>query len=143
MFHSAISQADGAVGGGGERFVVGDDDEGLPQLVAQVEEEAVQLLLVLCVEAARGLVGKDHLGTVHQGAGHGNTLLLASRELGWLVGGSVGEVQVVEHLHGALAGIAHAGTTDEGGHHHVLYSGELGQQLVKLEHEADVLVAEG
>ena len=122
---------------------MGDDDEGLPQLVAQVEEELVQLLLVLCVEATRGLVGKDYLRAVDEGAGHGYALLLSTRELGRLVGGTVGEVQVVEHLHSAAAGIAHAGSGNEGGHHHVLHGGEFGQQLVKLEYEADMPVAEG
>ena len=43
---------DGAVGEGGELFVVGDDDEGLAEAVAEVEEEAVKLLFVLRVEGA-------------------------------------------------------------------------------------------
>ena len=41
---------DGAVGDGGQAFVVGDDDEGLSELVAQVEKQLVQFFLVLRIE---------------------------------------------------------------------------------------------
>ena len=41
---------DGAVGDGGQLLVVGDDDEGLAETVAEVEEEVVEFLLVLGVE---------------------------------------------------------------------------------------------
>ena len=40
---------DGAVGDLRQRLVVGDDDERLPQFVAQVEEELVEFRLVLAV----------------------------------------------------------------------------------------------
>lgn len=48
----AVSQMDGAVGDLRQRLVVGDDDERLPQLVAQVEEELVELRLVLAVQTS-------------------------------------------------------------------------------------------
>ena len=57
--------------------------------------------------------------------------------------GAIGEAQVLEHLHSATTCFAHAGTLNEGGHHHILYSRELGQELVKLEDEADMTIAEG
>lgn len=38
----------------------------------------MQFFLVLRIETARRLVGKDDLRTVYQGAGYGYTLLLAS-----------------------------------------------------------------
>ena len=60
----SVLYVDGAVGHGGKGLVVGDDDEGLPHGVAQVEEETVQFLLVLRVERTARLVGKDHLGFV-------------------------------------------------------------------------------
>lgn len=40
---------DSAVGDGGEVLVVGDDDKGLTELVAQVEKSLVELGLVLGV----------------------------------------------------------------------------------------------
>ena len=78
LYDAAIDEADGAVGEGGEAFVVGDDDEGLTETVAKVEEELVEFLLVLGVEAAGGLVGKDDRGVVDEGAGDGDALLLSS-----------------------------------------------------------------
>ena len=50
--HAAVGEVYGAVGEGGQVFVVCDDDEGLLHFVAQAEEEAVQLVLVVAVEAA-------------------------------------------------------------------------------------------
>ena len=41
---------DGAVGDGGQAFVVGDDDESLSELVAQVKEQLVKLFFVFCIE---------------------------------------------------------------------------------------------
>ena len=43
---------------------------------------------------------------------------------------------------GALAGLLAVRSRDEGGYHHVLQGGELGQQLVELEHEPNLFVAE-
>lgn len=40
---------------------MGDDDESLAKVATEVEEESVQLLLVLRIEATRRLVGKYHL----------------------------------------------------------------------------------
>ena len=42
----------GAVGDGGEGFVVGDDDEGLAKLGTEVEEQLVKAFLVVGVEGA-------------------------------------------------------------------------------------------
>ena len=79
------------VGEGGKLFVVGDNDEGLPHLVAEVEEESVQLLLVLRVEGAARLVGKDDIGLVDKGAGNCDALLLAAGEFVGLVRSAVRE----------------------------------------------------
>ena len=48
----SIAQVYRAVGDGGQLLVVGDDDEGLAELVAEVEEQPVEFLLVLRVERA-------------------------------------------------------------------------------------------
>jgi len=69
---------DSAVGEGGERLVVGDDDEGLSETVAEVEEQLVQLGLVLGVERAAGLISQDDGGVVDEGTGHGNALFLTA-----------------------------------------------------------------
>ena len=50
--YQAITQMYGAVRSSCQRFVVGDDDEGLPQVAPKVEEEAVQLLFILRIKTA-------------------------------------------------------------------------------------------
>ena len=52
MDNHSVLQMDGAVGEGSQSFVVGDDDESLSELVAEVEEELVELVFVLAVEAS-------------------------------------------------------------------------------------------
>ena len=140
--HESVDQVDGAVGEGGELLVVGDDDEGLAHLVAQAEEELVQLLLVVRVERARRFVGQDDVGLVHQCACHGHALLLAARELGGTVVGAVSQAEVVEQLKAAGLHFALLAPGDEAGDHDVFEGREFGQQLVKLEYEAEVLAAE-
>lgn len=132
----------GAVGERGELFVVGDDDEGLAELVAEVEEELVELCLILAVERAGRFVGEDHGGLVHQCTGNGNALFLTTREFVRLVRGAISKSHKLQQLLGALTGLSPTLTGDEGRNHHVLDSGELGQQLMELEDEADATVAE-
>ena len=133
---------DGAVGHGSKGFVVGDNNEGLTHLVAKVEEEAVQLLLVLRIQRTAGLVGKDNIGLIDKGTGNGHTLLLASGKLVGLMVGTVGKFHELEQLQGTLTGLALTGTGYHGGYHDILECRELGQQLMELEDEADVLVTE-
>ena len=122
---------------------MGNDDESLAQLATKVKEEAVQFLLILRIEAARRLVGKDDLRTVDQSTGYGYTLLLATRKFRGLMGSTGGKSQIIEHLHCTATGIGHACTVDERRHHNILHGSKLGQELVELKHEAHVLVAEG
>ena len=94
--YQPVTEVDGAVGNLGESLVVCDDDEGLAELVAQVEEQLMEFGLVLGIEGAGGLVGEDDGRTVDEGAGHGDTLLLTAGEFVGLVGGTVGQSHEVE-----------------------------------------------
>ena len=128
---------------GGELLVVCDDDEGLAELAPKVEEEAVELVFAVRVEASGGLVGLDNAGPVDEGAGYGDTLLFASGELGRLVGDAVGEAEEVEQFASLTFGLRGGIVGDECGDHDVLKCGELWQEAVELEDESDVLVAKG
>lgn len=133
---------DGAVGLCGERLVVGNDDEGLSELVPQGEEEFVELYLVARVEASGRFVGQHHVGIVDEGAGHGHTLLLTARELGGLVGAAVAEPYEVEELASAVACSLSGSALDESGDEHILLGAEFAQELMLLKYETDVLAAE-
>ena len=130
------------VGVAGECLVVGDDDKCLVELVAQVEEKLVQLLLVLRVERPRGLIGEDNLGVVDERPRHGSPLPLATAELCGFVLETLTEAQVVEQFACAVIGVGPLVSANERWYRHVLERGELRQQLVELEHEANVAVAE-
>ena len=138
-----VFQMDGAVGDGGQTFVVGHDDECLPQAVAQVEEELVQLGLVVGIEAARGLVGQHDGRSVDEGTRHGHTLLLAARKFVGLVRGTVGKAHHRQYLEGGSLGFVPPLPGNEGGYHDILQGRKLGQELMKLEDKTDAAVAEG
>ena len=142
FFNQSVFDVDGSVGELGESLVVGDDDEGLPKLITQVKEELVQFLLVLGIEGARGFVGKDDGGVVDECPCHSHTLFLATREFGGLMLDAVAEVQIVEQFLGAHLCLLFALASDEGWNADVLQRRELRQELVELEDEAEVLVAE-
>ena len=131
-----------AVGLASQLFVVSDDDERLAISVAQVEEEAMQLFLVLGVQTAAGFIGKHHGRTVDQRTCHCHTLLFATGQFVGLVTGTGRQVHEGEEFLGTLACLLPAHPTDEGGYHDILQCGELGQQLVELEDKTDVAIAE-
>ena len=133
---------DNAVAVGCERFVVGDDDECLPHVAPQVEEQAVELGAVVAVETARGFVGKHHGRTVDECAGHCRTLLFAARKLCRAVRGAVGKSEIVNEFRCLGKCLGAASAPDQSGHGHVLEQCELGQELMELKHEADGCVAE-
>ena len=60
----------------------------------------VQFLLVLRIEAAAGLVGKDHIGLVNKSSSYRYALLLASGEFIRLVRGSSGKPHEGEEFFG-------------------------------------------
>jgi hypothetical protein len=57
------------------------------------------------VEVAGRLVGQDDLRLVDQGPGDGDALLLAARELGRLVVGSIGQADEAERLERGVLGL--------------------------------------
>ena len=116
---------DGTVGNRGERLVVGDDDKGLPELVAQVKEQLMQFFLVLRVKRAGRFVSEDDGRVVDQGACHGDALFLTTREFVWLVGGAVREFHEVEQLLCPLTGLSVGESSDIGRYHDVLNGREL------------------
>ena len=71
-----------------------------------------------------------------------HSLLLYAGKLAGLVLQAFGEAQVVEQFFGPFAGVGFGSAVDEGRHAHILQSGKLRQQVVKLEDKPDVAVAE-
>ena len=140
-YDAAVLHGDFAVGKVGELFVMGDDDECLPHLVAKVEEEAVKFLLVLCVKGTTRLIGEHDIGLVDKRSCDCHTLFLAAGEFVGLVRSTVGKSHEGKEFLCPLPGLSPRSTADEGRHHHILQRGELGQELMELKDEAHVHVA--
>ena len=102
-----------AVGVGGQRLVMGDDDKCLSHVAAKVKEQFVQFTPVVAVEASRRLVGEHYTGAVDKCARHCGTLSLASRKLGRLMVGPCGESEVLYQLLGFGKRIGTAAASDK------------------------------
>jgi len=127
-----------ALGIGRALGIVGHDDEGLAQVLAEPDHEVHDRLRRLLVEVTGGLVADDDGGVGHDGAGDGDSLLLAARELTRVVVVPVGDP---DELHGGL----HLLVAVLGGHavkqkrkFDVLVGCEHGHEVVELEDVADV-----
>ena len=81
LLDAALVEDDDGVGEGeGLLLVVGDVDEGDAQLLVHLLQLDLHVLAHLEVQGGEGLVQEEHLRLVHDGAGDGDTLLLAAGE---------------------------------------------------------------
>ena len=92
-----VDEEDDPVGVRRGAGVVGDHDHRLAELVDDGPEEAQQLGPGLGVQRSSGLVREHDVGAVDEGAGHGDPLLLSSRQLGGPVPQPVAEVKRRDH----------------------------------------------
>ena len=102
----------------------------------------MNLLAVAAVEVARRLVGQQHGRGVDECTGDGHALLLAARELRRLVVAPRRKAHHRQQLVGTLLNLRPGTAADEPRNADIFEGGEFGQQVVKLEDEADALVAE-
>ena len=107
-----------------------------PQLGQQLQDPAAGG----AVEVAGGLVGEQDRRPGGEGAGEGDPLLLAPRELARIVMAALRQPHGGQQLVGASEGVGEAEQLDR--QQHVLARGEVRQQLEALEDEADLLAAE-
>ena len=95
------------------------------------------------VEVSRGLVSQEDGRTVHQCAGNGYTLHLSARHLVALVIQTVAQSYGLQCLDSSLTAFPRRVlAVVHQGQFHVLHGRRLGQQVVVLEHEANLLVAQ-
>ena len=97
----------------------------------------------LRVESARGLVRKYDLRVVHEGAGDGHPLHLATGELRRTLVDVVAQAHALERGTGTLATLLAANTRQRERELDVLENRLVRDKVVALEHEADAVVAIG
>jgi len=145
---AAVVQRDDAEGVFGHVGVVRDHEDGAAAAVGagggDLFEDAGDVLGVGLVEVSGGFVGEEHVWIIGQRAGDGDALLFAAGEVGGAAVGFFGEADLMEQVAGAGGAVAAGILAElEHGEHDVFLRGELGQQEVELEDEADGLVADG
>ncbi len=118
--------------------VVGDDDYRLPELLAKVEEELMNLLFCRGIEVACRFVGQQDGGVIDKRPRDRNALLLSARELGRAMVQPVPEPHPGQHLFGRRL---HLGLGPPSGdhrrNHYVFECGKLGQKVMGLKNKAD------
>ena len=115
---------------------MGDDGRGRTELAVDPLEDLEDEPPGLEIEGAGGLVAEEDVGTLRHGAGDGDALLLAARELGREVVEAVAEADEPERVGGVervLGDVRHE--------RDVLARREARDQVVELEDEPDVLAA--
>ena len=136
---TAIFQPDDALRLHGDGVVMGDEDDGVA-LFVQVLEHPQNFAAGVAVQSAGGFVGEDDRRVPGQRTGDGHALLLTTGKLIGLILELGAEAHPLEgsfRFRVALSG-GDAGVDE--GDFHVLEKGELRQQIVLLEDEAQLLV---
>ena len=126
-----------------EPVVVGDDDQRDAALAVELEEQLMHVVAGGRVEVAGRLVGEHGARRQHDGARDGDALLLAARQLAGLVLEAVRRGRPASSTaRAARAASSQALARDQRRHHDVLERGEVRQQVMELEDEADLAIAE-
>ena len=122
---------------------MGDNDEGDVLLAVQFEQELREVFGGYAVEGAGGFVGEEELRAVDEGADDCDALTFTAGKLAGTMMEAVGETDAGEERLSTFTGRAAAADIgiSEGGDEDVFQHGALRQEMVGLENEADLLVA--
>ena len=141
--HLTIGHHDLPVAQGCDLFIVGRDQKGRALVLVDLGDQVHHLQGRGAVKIAGRFVGQHQFGAVHQGPRHGHALLLAAGQVGGRESDAVGQPHAGQKVCAACPGRGvFTALADGGGEKDVFECGEIGQQVVKLEHKADVAVAE-
>src|SRR2546430_5085448 len=116
--------------------VMRDEDERLPLLAVQPDQEIHDLSGRFRIEVAGRFVRPYYRRIVHESPRNRNALLLTRTELGGLVFRPSVELDLFDDCERLSAGLLGGDLRHKEGQLDVLYRGEDGQQVVRLKHEA-------
>jgi len=140
---ATVDEADLAIGSLGHLLAVGDEDHGGFFPAGENREQVNDLGAGGGVEISGGFVGEENGGAVHEGAGESGTLELAAGKLVGAVMGAVGQTDGLEEVPGSGFAERIGPAREEEGEKDVFLNGEGGEEMEKLEHEADLQLPEG
>jgi len=121
---------------------VGHDDNRGSAVFVDGEEKVVNLGARPRIQIARGLVREEKLRVEHDRARQGDSLLLSPGKLARTVEGAFAQSDLLQQIARSGLELSARSSLDEPGHHDVLESVELREEMVELEHETDGTVAE-
>ena len=119
-------------------LVVGDEDEGDPDLALDSLEFELHRLAQLEVERRQRLVEQERARHVDQRTGECDALLLATRQLIRASAGELSQLHDVEHFLGAPDGVRFVDLLGAQAERHVVEHRHVREQGVLLEHGVDV-----
>ena len=126
---------------GGHLLVVGHQYHGMAHGV-QLLEDGHHLLTTAAIQSTGGLVRQDHLAAVHQGPGNTHPLLLTTGELSRPMALAIGQSQPGQQGTGPLRPRLLVQTGIDGRDLHIGQGIQMGQQMVALEDETEVVTAQ-
>ncbi len=115
---------------------MGDHDGRGAEIAIDVGDDRQDDLAGLVIERTGRLVAQEHFGTLGDGTSDGDPLLLPAGELGRKMIHALGKTHAPKRL---LRG--HGVSSQLGDERHVLARGQTRNEVVELEHEADVLAS--
>jgi len=127
ILNSPVSHLYHPVGKFRQLHIVGNDNKSLIELLPQIEKQAMQLILIFCIEAARRLIGKDYRRLIDQCACNRNPLFFASRQLGGLMPYPVFQSQKVEDFFRSFFCFRLTNFPYQSGNHNIFEGGKFRQ----------------
>jgi hypothetical protein len=122
--------------------IVRRDQEGSARLALNFRHQCEHLVGVFPIQVSGRFIGEYQRRLVHQRPRHRNPLLLAAGEAGRAIVHAIPETDALEQHRCALARIwSLAANPPRVRKHHVFQGGEVRQQVVVLEYEADLAIA--
>jgi hypothetical protein len=122
--------------------VVGDDNQNGLLTAVQFQQQSCDRFRGFVIQVSRRLVTQDKLRFPHQGAHQSNALFLAARQLVRAVTNPGAKAHLLQQIESSALRPTFDLPRNQGWNEDIFQDGALGQEVVVLEHETDLLVAE-
>ena len=137
----AVLQLENPVGSTGQLLVVRHQNHAETLARPEAKQEVVQLLTRLCVQVARGLVGKKQWRLGCKSPRNRDALLFSTGKLSGAVGRPIVEADLRKQVPRSVLRSRSWPSGDQTRHHHILQRRKLSKEVVELEDEPHAAVS--
>jgi hypothetical protein len=134
---ATVDEGDPAIGGSGNFFAVGDENNGGFFFSGELGDEIDDHGAGGGVEIAGGFVGEKDRGLVDEGTSEGGSLELSAGKLVGAMVGAVGELDGFKEIVGSVPSRGVHTSGEEEGEENVFLDRKGGEEVEELENEAD------